>query len=157
MCYSVTLCQKVKKNSQKVGQKEKKVVKKLSKSSQKVAKSCQKVVPRPSASASLTGRRQKGAMTEEVRQIPVAVGQATFKDTKGLMRQKLKSKSIFQAGHDTLDTSPHRGDWEYQFTFWSYDAPVEAGQHLALRQGRVAVAHSQRSSFTPRGGWRLET
>jgi hypothetical protein len=80
MCYSVTLCQKVKKKSQKVGQKEKKVVKKLSKNCNKLSKSCQKssqkvvnkstkgvggwggqiVVPRPSASASLTGRRQKG-------------------------------------------------------------------------------------------------
>jgi hypothetical protein len=55
MCYSVTLCQK-----------EKKIVKKLSKScKQKVVKKLSKkvggeiVVPRPSASASLTGRRQK--------------------------------------------------------------------------------------------------
>jgi hypothetical protein len=53
MCYSVTLCQKVKKiKCQKVVEK---VVKKLS-------KCCQIVVPRPSASASLTGRRQKVAL-----------------------------------------------------------------------------------------------
>jgi uncharacterized membrane-anchored protein YhcB (DUF1043 family) len=53
MCYSVTLCQKVKKNYQKVGQKEKKlsrncqteknVVRKFSKSFQKVVKKLQKV------------------------------------------------------------------------------------------------------------------
>jgi hypothetical protein len=46
MCYSVTLCQKVKTNYQKVGQKEKK----LSRNCQKRKKSCQKVVKKFSKS-----------------------------------------------------------------------------------------------------------
>jgi hypothetical protein len=43
MCYSVTLCQKVKKNCQKVGQERKKSCQKIIKNCQKIVKNCQKV------------------------------------------------------------------------------------------------------------------
>jgi hypothetical protein len=74
MCYSVTLCQTVKKkiikklakkkkSFQEIVKKEKKVVRKLSKSFQKVVKklqkSCQKVLSKPSADSFAVGRRQK--------------------------------------------------------------------------------------------------